>query len=136
MSAPTGRPADDEFDVEFFVGLERQVWDALVAGDAEADRACLAEQFLGVYPSGFGDRSGHASQLADGPTVADYELLEPRLLRVAADHVMLAYRARYRRPDRSVPEEMYVSSLWSTVAGRWLNVFSQDTPAGGPDAVV
>lgn len=122
--------------VEFFVELERRVWDALMAGDAEGDRSCLAEGFLGVYPSGFGDREGHAAQLADGPTVTDYEILEPRILEVAPGHVVLAYRASYHR-SRVPPgtsrdsEEMYVSSLWSHVDGRWLNVFSQDTPVGG-----
>lgn len=134
MSVSGGGPVD--VDTDCFVELERQVWEALVAGDADADRTCLAEHFVGVYPSGFGDRGGHAAQLAAGPTVADYEILEPRLLRVADDHVMLSYRARYRRPDRIEHEEMYVSSLWSTIDGRWLNVFSQDTPAGGGDSVV
>ena len=128
----TGRGTDDGF----FVDLERQVWDALVAGDADADRALLADGFLGVYPSGFGDRAGHVALLADGPTVADYEIVEPRVVRVASDHVLVAYRARYRRPDRDAAEEMYVSSLWSLVERRWYNVFSQDTPLGDAGSVV
>ncbi len=131
----TGRPMPD-VEVECFVELERRVWDALVAGDADSDRSFLAEAFLGVYPSGFGDRTEHAAQLADGPTVADYEISGARAFWVATDHVMLSYRARYRRPNHDVVDEMYVSSLWSLIDGSWRNVFSQDTPAGGPDSVV
>ncbi len=44
--------------------------------------------------------------------------------------VLLSYRAEFRRPGpRSQRETMFVSSLWSHRDGRWVNVFSQDTPA-------
>jgi len=46
--------------------------------------------------------------------------------------VMLCYRADYRRLRDGLPgesETMYISSLWTESDGRWLNVFSQDTPA-------
>jgi len=42
---------------EFFVALESRVWDALVRGDADADADLLATDFLGVYATGFADRS-------------------------------------------------------------------------------
>lgn len=121
-----------EPDVGFFVDLERAVWDALVAGDPSADEACLSEDFVGVYPSGFAGRNDHAKQLSNGPTVVEYEFTRERILVVAPDHVMLSYLARYRRPDADVVEEMHVSSLWSQRDGAWLNVFSQDTPVGPP----
>ena len=119
-------------DLSFFVDLEGRVWDALRRGDPDADRALLAPHFLGVYPDGFGDRSDHTGQLGDGPTIEVYDIDEARLLTVADGHVMLAYRAAFRRPGETQTERMYVSSLWSRVDGRWVNVFSQDTPLGGP----
>jgi hypothetical protein len=115
----------------FFVDLERVVWTALVDGDADADRAALADSFVGVYPTGFAGADDHARQLVDGPTVDWFELADTRTLQVADGHVMLSYRASYRRVRSETIEVMYVSSLWSLVDGRWLNVFSQDTPAGG-----
>jgi len=126
----------DDVDLEFFVGLERAVWDALVAGDAEADAACLSEDFLGVYPSGFSGRSGHSRQLANGPTVAAYRIMHARILTVAPGHVLLAYLAAYRRPGSDRDEAMYVSSLWSDRDGGWRNVFSQDTPVAAAGSVV
>jgi hypothetical protein len=127
----------DSSDVDRFVALERRVWDALVSGDADADRDCLAEHFLGVYPSGVGDRDTHAAQLAEGPTVADYEIVDPRIVPVAPGHVLLVYLARYRRPgDDQITDQMFVSSIWSSIDGRWSNVFSQDTPVGGAESVV
>ncbi len=126
----------DDLDLEFFVALECAVWDALVSGDADADAACLSEDFLGVYPSGFAGRSDHSRQLANGPTVAAYRIADARILTVAPGHVMLAYLAGYRRPGSERDEAMYVSSLWSDRDGGWCNVFSQDTPVGDADSVV
>lgn len=121
-------------DTEFFLAVERGVWDALVDGDATTDRGALAPHFLGVYPTGFASADDHAEQLADGPTVQSYDLSDARTLVVADGHVMLAYLATYRRHGSDVDEQMYVSSLWSQLDGAWKNVFSQDTPVG--DAVV
>ena len=118
-------------DIEEFVRLETAVWQALVDGDAAADAALLTDDFLGVYPSGFAGRDDHAGQLADGPTVATFELSEERLLAISDDAVILSYRADSRPAAGSAhpePAAMYVSSLWCRRDGRWLNVFSQDTP--------
>lgn len=122
--------ADSDMDLDAFVDLERKVWDALCRGDAEADARMLSEDFLGVYPSGFANRSEHAGQLTNGPTVADYDLHEARLMVVSVDDVMLCYRAdwhRYGSPGGDA-ESMYISSLWSRRDDGWVNTFSQDSP--------
>jgi len=120
-------------DLQALVVLETMVWDALQRGDAETDSRLLSDDFLGVYSSGFAGRSEHAGQLDAGPTIASYELREARMVELSDDHVLLSYRAEYQRLVGGVaqpPESMYVSSLWSRRAGRWVNVFSQDTAAG------
>lgn len=118
-------------DLAVLLRLERAVWDALVSGDARADADLLADDLVGVYPTGFDDRAGHAGQLAAGPTVAEYDLADARLVPVAHDAAIVAYRARYRRPGADEHEEMFVSSLWCRRGDRWVNAFSQDTPVGG-----
>ena len=111
------------------VALESKVWDALRTGDASADLESRAEAFLGVYPSGFADRSDHADQLADGPTIAEFEIVCPHVVVLSGNDVLFAYRANFRRPGPASPREsMFVSSVWSQRAGHWVNVFSQDTP--------
>jgi hypothetical protein len=119
-------------DLETFIELETKVWDALRRGDAEEDARLLSEDFLGVYPSGFADRADHAGELANGPTVADFELHDARLMVLSDNDVLLAYRADWHRVaagERGSAESMYVSSLWSRRSGEWVNVFSQDCPA-------
>ncbi|MEM7523584.1 MAG: nuclear transport factor 2 family protein [Pseudomonadota bacterium] len=110
--------------------MERRVWDALVAGDAAADRALLSDGFLGVYPSGFAAKSEHSGQLDDGPSVASYDLSEVTVRAFSPDLALIAYCADFARsasPERR--ERMYVTSIWSREDGGWINVFSQDTPA-------
>ncbi|MEJ6001425.1 nuclear transport factor 2 family protein [Paucibacter soli] len=121
--------AGNDLDDEAILELERRVWRALQRGDAAADAALLSEDFVGVYPSGLAGKAGHVEQLADGPTVAEFELSEPRVLWLGSELAMLSYRARWRRPARAEFEHWLVSSLWRRHEGRWQNCFSQDTLA-------
>ncbi|WP_170358901.1 MULTISPECIES: nuclear transport factor 2 family protein [Ruegeria] len=108
--------------------LEKQVWTALVEGNASADRALLSADFLGVYPTGFANRDDHVGQFADAPTMSRYELSETKLRVLNADIVLLSYRADYQRPDSDAWEAMLISSLWERRHDVWVNSFSQDTP--------
>ena len=119
----------DTPDVQFFVGLETRVWEALVSGDQEADRAMLSADFLGVYPTGFSDREQHVAQLWGGATMTAYTLRDARVVLVTPETVMLSYRAEYTAVGSDREDAMYISSLWQQRQGRWWNTFSQDTPA-------
>ena len=119
-------------DISEILGLERQVWEALVRGDSSADASLLHESFLGVYSTGFAGHSQHVGQLNAGPVVSTFEIHDARLLVLKPDVVLLAYLAVFRRrksPADAPPERMYISSAWQCYSGGWLNVFSQDTGA-------
>ncbi len=108
--------------------LEKQVWMALVDGNASADRALLSADFLGVYPTGFANRDDHVGQFADAPTMAAFDLSGARLRVLTPDIVLLSYRADYLRPGATTREAMLISSLWERRNDVWVNSFSQDTP--------
>lgn len=114
---------------QYFIRLERQVWQALVDGDAEADRSLLADDFLGVYPDGFAGLDEHVDQFASEPTVSTFSINRPHWIELGDDAHLLCYEARFRRPGSDELHRMYVSSLWQRIDGRWVNTFSQDTPA-------
>ncbi|AXE29898.1 DUF4440 domain-containing protein [Chromobacterium phragmitis] len=114
--------------LECLLSLEEGVWRAFVAGDPDADAALLADDFVGVDPSGFANRDGHVAPLRAGPAAAGYRLDQERLAWAAPEAGLLCYRARWRQPGGEW-ETMFVSSLWLRRDGRWRNVFSQDTPA-------
>jgi len=111
------------------LALETEVWEALRTGDAATDARLLADDFLGVYPTGFAGRAEHVGALANGPTVDEYALHDARMMVVSESDVLLCYRAYYRLPGAEQGESMYVSSLWSQRDGAWVNTFSQDTRA-------
>jgi hypothetical protein len=114
-----------------FLALESKVWEALATGDMAADESLLSEDFLGVYVSGFADRSEHVAQLRTGPTVLSYELSEARSMPLSDDLVLLAYRADWVPNDAAdnAVETVYITSIWRRDGDGWRNVFSQDTPA-------
>jgi hypothetical protein len=124
-------------DLAAALARETEVWEALVRGDADADARLLPDDFLGVYSIGFAGKDLHVQQLAHGPTVAEYRMLDPRLITLTDEHVLLCYRAEWRVPS-AAPDafaSMYVSSLWSRRGGEWLNVFSQDCVASDGDTM-
>lgn len=122
-------------DLSVFIALETRVWQALVEGDAGADRDLLAPDFLGVYSTGFAGRADHVGQLSGGPTVVRFLLSEARLIELGPARVLLAYRADYLRVGAASGEAMYVSSIWEERDGRWLNTFSQDSSTDAPAPV-
>lgn len=117
--------------LEEILRLELRVWEALKSGDASLDARLLSDDFLGVYPTGFSAKQPHCDQLKDGPTVASYELLEPRLIIFNTELVLLSYLTLWSRICDGRPqkqEKMYISSIWQRSGREWKNVFSQDTP--------
>ncbi|WP_170446447.1 nuclear transport factor 2 family protein [Ruegeria arenilitoris] len=125
MNTHNDKPAPT---LEEILNLEQQVWTALIEGGAQADRALLSADFLGVYPSGFANRDDHVGQFADNPTMESYELSAAQLRVLTSDIVLLSYRADYQRPGASAREAMLISSLWERRDDGWINTFSQDTP--------
>ena len=122
----------ESYNIEKFLQLEIEVWDALVTGDIEADIRLLADNFLGVYDNGFSGKNEHTSQLQNGPTVAHFNLSEAIIQVLSEKVVLLSYRAdwvRFENASENNMESMYVTSIWKSSDGTWKNIFSQDTLA-------
>ena len=113
------------------LACETSVWEALVSGDASADGTALAEDFLGVYPDGFSGKADHVAQLAAGPSVQRYRLSDVRIVPLGPDHAAIVYCADFVGLGKKEASRMYVTSIWRAEDGRWINIHSQDTPAGG-----
>lgn len=114
-------------NVKQFVELELCVWEALVAGDPQADAAALTDDFVGVYEYGIFGKSEHCNLLENGPIVQHYEILDPRIIVISQRSVILIYLAEWTQPGSPDLKKMYVSSLWQESDGVWKNSFSQDT---------
>lgn len=113
------------------LACETRVWDALVTGDSASDSAALAEDFLGVYPDGFSGKADHVAPLATGPSVQRYSLSDVRIVPLGPDHAAIVYCADFVGFGKTEASRMYVTSIWRREAAGWINILSQDTPAGG-----
>lgn len=117
-------------DINFFISLEKQVWEALKNGDIEADSALLSDDLLGVYESGFSTKEDHLAQLQAGPIVSDYRIKHAQMLLLGPKIVSITYSATVSFVKREVQssEHLYfITSLWAYRKNKWVNIFSQDT---------
>jgi len=134
LKNPTGQPtrtATPEPDT-FFVAKEKEVWDALKSKNKAADSQLLAEDFVGLYDTGFAVRSDHVKQMDDSYAIRSYTIQDSRVVRVDPKTALLLYKATCEASgdwEDFCSRPMYVSSLWVDRNGRWVNLFSQDTPA-------
>jgi len=103
--------------IEKFVDLETGVWEALLNGDGQADAALLSADFLGVYETGFSNRTEHAAMLGNGPIVLNYQIEDARLRVVTDKAVLLSYLACYTKPaDPASPSATTQPSRGAAVA--------------------
>lgn len=108
------------------------VWEALIKKNKAADQNLLAEDFVGVYKDGFGNRTQHVGQIDEEYEVTEYRLEDVRVLQISEDSAMIVYRATCRATGtwaNDCAQPMYISSLWMNRNTEWVNVFSQDTSA-------
>ena len=132
-----GRPTNNWVEAspqlaELISKQEIGVWEALKKKDKLADRNLLAEDFIGVYKDGFGNRAEHIAQIDDKYQLTEYKLENVRVLMISADSAMIVYRATCSATGTwasDCAQPMYISSLWIRQDSNWVNVFSQDTYA-------
>lgn len=119
-----------QHDLNFFVALEQQVWEALKNGDINADAELLSDDFLGVYESGLSTKEDHLAQLREGPVVSDYKIGRARLLRLGPKMVSLTYSVTVvsvGNEAQNTQHLYYITSIWAHRYNKWINIFSQDT---------
>lgn len=80
-------------DVQFFLALEEQVWQAQVTGDAAAERELLQGDSRRGRRRVQRDSSAISTSWPTGRITESFALSEARLLRVWEDAVLLSYRA-------------------------------------------
>ena len=119
-----------EYDLNFFVSLEKQVWEALKNGDVNADANLLSDDFLGVYEAGISSKEEHLEQLRTGPVISSYEMGSAQLIQLGPEIVSLTYSATaifLKNGAQDTQNLFYITSIWACRLNKWVNIFSQDT---------
>jgi len=119
-----------KYDLNFFLGLEIQVWEALKNGDKNANSKLLSDDFLGVYETGLGSKEDHLELLRNGPIISCYEIGSSQLIQLGPEIASLTYSATatfLRNEGEDTQVLLYITSIWARRLNKWVNIFSQDT---------
>ena len=119
-----------KYDLNFFLGLEIQVWEALKNGDKNANYNLLSDDFLGVYETGLSSKEDHLELLRNGPIISCYEIGSSQLIQLGPEIASLTYSATatfLKNEEQDTQVLLYITSIWARRLNKWVNIFSQDT---------
>ena len=119
-----------KYDLNFFLGLEIQVWEALKNGDKNANYNLLSDDFLGVYETGLSSKEDHLELLRNGPIISCYEIGSTQLIQLGPEIASLTYSATatfLKNEEKDTQVLLYITSIWARRLNKWVNIFSQDT---------
>ena len=119
-----------KYDLNFFLGLEMQVWEALKTGDKNTNSNLLSDDFLGVYETGLSSKNDHLELLQNGPIILCYKIGPSQLIQLGPETVSLTYSATatFLENDKQNTETLlFITSIWTRRLNKWVNIFSQDT---------
>ena len=124
-----------KYDLNFFLGLEIQVWEALKNGDKNADSNLLSDDFLGVYETGLSSKEDHLELLRNGPIISCYKIGSSHLIQLGPEIASLTYSATatfLKNEEQDTQVLLYITSIWARRLNKWVNIFSQDTKGNAP----
>ena len=119
-----------KYDLNFFLGLEIQVWEALKNGDKNANYNLLSDDFLGVCETGLSSKEDHLELLRNGPIISCYEIGSSQLIQLGPEIASLTYSATatfLKNEEQDAQVLLYITSIWAHRLNKWVNIFSQDT---------
>lgn len=110
--------------------LERELWDANLAGDGSVYADRLRDDAVAVSPWGILDRDTAVAGIsANRNPYTAYELTDPISLPLGPDAAILTYRAEVHGTNDggTFTHTVYATSAYAREDGRWRSAFHQQT---------
>jgi hypothetical protein len=118
---------------EKILALERQVNQLINRRDQTALRSLTADEFLYVDGQGIAGKLDFLSGVSGSgkADITDFRMEEAKVVELGKEAALIAYglTAKGTRNGKEFLDQGYASSVWVNRGGKWLNVFSQFTPA-------
>jgi hypothetical protein len=115
---------------ERLLALEREGWEALVAGCGAAYyREHLTPDALMAFPFGVISREAAIEAMEAAPPWERFELRDARVVALGEDGGVVVYSVEAQRPGEA-PYSAVISSTYVRRDGRWRMAFHQQSPAG------
>jgi hypothetical protein len=128
-TSPQAAPPSDEAQIRT---LEADSWVAWKNHDAAFFEQFLSDDHVEIHGYGVSGKGAVVAGVrSPACVVRSYSLGPFSLTRVAADAVLVTYRAEQDTScgDQKVPSPVWATSLYARRMGRWVNVLYQHTPA-------
>jgi ketosteroid isomerase-like protein len=119
------------------VGLEKQYWNALKAGDSSIAASLSHDPCVVVGPQGVGEIDKQSLvKMMEGATyeLKDFALDDIRVRHVTEDVAVVAYKVKEKLvvEGKNVSLEAYDTSLWLRRGGKWTCIVHTESIAGDP----
>jgi ketosteroid isomerase-like protein len=123
---PENGPASLQVQI---VAKERQELDALKSGDPRTFSALIADDAIFVDPRGTAGKEEVVQNITD-LKLAEYSMEGVKFLQLSPHSGVIAYKLKQKGSShgKEFSATVYVSAVWTQRSGKWLCVFSQETP--------
>jgi hypothetical protein len=110
--------------------LERQELDAIKSGNMDAFSDLLADDAVFLNSRGFGDKALVVKNTA-AFKLEQYSMENIKVVRLSDNSGLIAYKLTEKGSahGNEIAGTVYASAVWTERSGKWLCVFSQETPA-------
>ena len=122
--------ADDSSLQQKIVAKEREELDALKTGDHQAFANLLADDAVFLDPHGPGTKAEVVEHTAD-LRLLEYTMENVKFVPLSAKSGLIAYKLTEKGTShgKEFTAQAYASAIWTERGGKWLCLFSQETPA-------
>jgi ketosteroid isomerase-like protein len=112
------------------VAKEREELDALKSGDHKAFANLIADEAIFLDPRGHGSKGEVVEHTSDFRLI-EYTIEDIKFVAVGPDSGVVAYKLTQKgnAHGREFTSIAYASALWTKRGGKWVCLFSQETPA-------
>jgi hypothetical protein len=112
------------------VAKEREELDALKSGRLDLFASLLADEAIFLNPHGPSPKAEVVKHVADFKLL-DYSMEDVRFVPVADKTGLIIYKLTQKGASggREFVSTVFVSALWTERQGKWLCLFSQESPA-------
>ncbi len=115
---------------EQITALERKELDAIKDGNMTAFAGLLADDAVFVNSRGFGDKALVVKNTSAFKLI-EYSMDEVKIVPLSANAGLIAYKLTEKgnAHGKEISGVVYASAVWAEREGKWVCLFSQETPA-------
>jgi Domain of unknown function (DUF4440) len=115
---------------ERVVALERKELDAIKAGNIHLISDLLADDAVFINSRGFGDKALVVKNTSEFKLI-EHSMADVRFVPLTVNSGLIAYKLTEKgeAQGQEISGQVYAAAIWAERGGKWVCLFSQETPA-------